>query len=197
MQDKGVGRGWDIAGVTHDRFNRPRYLAQGEAKDIGAIHDEISRVGTIALGVRVLIERTGGLTRPALLHDDGFSTRAIGPEDEVQRRGTSGFFHDGSRSGIAEQRIGRTISRIRQSAERIPGTEQNAGGATMRTEQGSLVQAGDPAGAAHGKIISGSRLAQAETPVQKRGIIRLRMVRGLGDEDDGIDGRGIQAHLRE
>ena len=67
----------------------------------------------------------------------------------------------------------------------------------MRTEQGSLVQAGDPAGAAHGKIVSGCRLAQAKTPVKQRGIIRLRMVWGLGDENDGIDGRGIQAHLRE
>ena len=59
------------------------------------------------------------------------------------------------------------------------------------------MQAGDPARATHGKIISRGGLAQAETAVEERGIIRLRMIRSLGDEDDGIDGRGIQAHLRK
>lgn len=149
----------------------------------------------ITVGIRALGQWASGLSRPTLLDVDGLGAGAISPEDEVQRSGAAGLFDDGRRTGIAEERIHGSVSGVRQPAQGVAGAEQDTGGATMRTEQGSLVQACDPTGATHGKIISGSRLAQAQASMEQRGVIRLRVIRSLGDEDDGIDGRGIQAHL--
>ena len=59
------------------------------------------------------------------------------------------------------------------------------------------MQASDPTGTAHRKVIGRGRFAQAETTVQQRSIVWLRMIGCLGDEDDRIDRSGIQAHLGE
>ena len=57
-----------------------------------------------------------------------------------------GLFYDGRRTGIPEERIGRTVARIRESAERIARAQEHARSTAVSAEQGSLMQAIDPAG---------------------------------------------------
>ena len=108
----------------------------------------------ITVGIRALGQWPSGLASSTLLDDDGLGPGTICPEDEVQRGGTSRLLDDGRRTGIAEERVHGTIARIRQTAQRVASAEQDTRCAPMRTEQGSLVQAGDPARASHGEIVS-------------------------------------------
>ena len=52
MQDQRVGCGWDITRMAHHGLDRTRHLAEGEAEDIGAIHDEVGVMGPVAFGIR-------------------------------------------------------------------------------------------------------------------------------------------------
>ena len=74
------------------------------------------------------------MTCPTLPDDDGFGAGPISSENEVQRRGTAGLLDEGRRTGVTEERIGRAVAGIRESAERIARAEQHARGAAMRTE---------------------------------------------------------------
>jgi len=197
MQDESVEGFGRIAGMTEDRLHRGRNFPKGEVEDVGAVHGEIGRMTTVTLIVFRLVQRPIGLTRSALPHDDGFGSGAIGAEDEMPRRGPAGLFDDRRRAGVSEQRVGRTVAGIRQPAERIPRAQEHAGGPAMGAEQGGLVQAIDPTGTTEREIVSRCGFAQAQPSVQQRGVIGLRMIRGLGDEDDGVDGSSVGAHFGE
>ena len=71
---------------------------------------------------------------------------AVGTEHEMPRGRPPGLFHDGRGAGIAEERVGRTVARIRESAERIARAQEHARSPAVSAEQGSLMQAIDPAG---------------------------------------------------
>ena len=59
------------------------------------------------------------------------------------------------------------------------------------------MQAIDPTGTSHGKIIGRGGLAQAEATMQQRSVIGLRMIRGLGDEDERVERGGIDTESIE
>ena len=103
----------------------------------------------------------------------------------------AGALDEGRGTGVAEDGVDGTVRRMGEAAEGVAGAEKHAGGAAMRAKEGRLMEAVDPAGASVGKVEGHRGLGQAEAAVQEGGVVGLRMVRGLGDEDDGVDGRRI------
>jgi hypothetical protein len=96
-------------------------------------------VATIAFFVRSLGEIAGWLTCPTLLDDDGLGAGAIRAEYEMPRGGATGLLNERRRASITEERVGRTVTRIRESAKSITRAQEDARGTAMSAKQGGLV----------------------------------------------------------
>jgi hypothetical protein len=96
-------------------------------------------VATIAFFVRSFVQRATGLTRPTLLDDDGLGPGAICSKYEMPRGGATGLLNERRRASITEERVGRTVTRIRESAKSITRAQEDARGTAMSAKQGGLV----------------------------------------------------------